>query len=36
MGQEHFYFQSKNLVIWVAVDPAFVETVKQQILEAYP
>lgn len=36
MGQRHFYFQSKNLVVWVAVDPALAETVIQQILEAYP
>lgn len=36
MGQKHFYFQSKNLVIWVAVEPALTETVIQQILEAYP
>lgn len=36
MGQKHFYFQSKNLVIWVAVEPALAETVIQQILEAYP
>lgn len=36
MGQKHFYFQSKNLVVWVAVDPALAEAVIQQILEAYP
>ena len=36
MGQKHFYFQSKNLVIWVAVEPALAEAVIQQILEAYP
>ena len=36
MGQRHFYFQAKNLVIWVAVEPALADTVIQQILEAYP
>ena len=36
MGQKHFYFQSKNLVVWVAVEPALAEAVIQQILEAYP
>lgn len=36
MGQKHFYFQSKNLVVWVAVDSALAEAVIQQILEAYP
>jgi len=36
MGQKHFYFQSKNLVVWVAVDPALADTVIQEILEAYP
>jgi len=36
MGQKHFYFQSKNLVIWVAVEPALADTVIQQTLEVYP
>jgi hypothetical protein len=36
MGQKHFYFQSKNLVIWVAADPALADTVIQQTLEVYP
>ena len=36
MGQKHFYFQSKNLVVWVAVDPALADTVIQEVLEAYP
>ena len=36
MGQKHYYFQSKNLVIWLAVDPAIAETTIQQILEVYP
>jgi len=25
MGQKHFYFQSKNLIIWLAVDPALAD-----------
>ena len=36
MGQKHFYFQSKNLVIWLATDPVLAEAAIQQILEAYP
>lgn len=36
MGQKHYYFQSKNLVIWLAVDPAFADEALEQILEAYP
>lgn len=36
MGQKHFYFQSKNLVIWVAVEPALADTAIQQTLEVYP
>jgi hypothetical protein len=36
MGQKHFYFQSKNLVIWVASDPAFADQALEQTLEAYP
>lgn len=35
MGQRHYYFQSKNLVIWLAVDPAFADKALQQILEVY-
>ncbi len=35
MGQKHYYFQSKNLVIWLAVDPAFADEALQQILEVY-
>jgi hypothetical protein len=33
MGQKHYYFQSENLVIWLAVDPAFADEALQQILE---
>jgi hypothetical protein len=36
MGQKHFYFHAKNLVVWVAVDPALADTVIQEVLEAYP
>ncbi len=36
MGQKHYYFQSQNLVIWLASDPAFADKALQQILEAYP
>ncbi len=35
MGEKHYYFQSKNLVIWLAVDPAFADEALQQILEVY-
>lgn len=36
MGQKHFYFQSKNLIIWLAADPSIADIAIQQILEAYP
>jgi len=36
MGQKHFYFQSKNLIIWLAVDPSIADAAIEQILEAYP
>lgn len=36
MGQKHFYFQSENLVIWLAAEPALADQALQQILEAYP
>lgn len=36
MGQKHYYFQSQNLVIWLASDPAFADKALPQILEAYP
>ena len=35
MGQKHYYFQSKNLVIWLAVDPKLADEALQQILEVY-
>lgn len=36
MGQKHYYFQSKNLVIWLAAEPAIADRSLQEILEAYP
>lgn len=36
MGQKHYYFQSQNLVIWLAADPALADRSIQQILEVYP
>lgn len=36
MGQKHFYFQSKNLVVWLAADPSIADEALKQILEAYP
>lgn len=36
MGQRHYYFQSKNLVIWLAAEPALADEALQQSLEAYP
>lgn len=36
MGQRHFYFQSNNLVIWLAADPSIADEAIEQILEAYP
>ena len=35
MGQRHYYFQSQNLVIWLAANPAFADKALQQILEVY-
>ena len=36
MGQKHYYFQSKNMVIWLAVEPSIADKAIQQILEVYP
>lgn len=36
MGQEHYYFQSKNLIIWLAVDTDFADSALQQLKEIYP
>ena len=35
MGQQHFYFQSGRLVIWLAVDPPAAEPVLQAVLDFY-
>ena len=36
MAQKHYYFQSNNLVIWLAADPSIADAAIQQILEVYP
>ncbi len=36
MGQRHFYFQSGNLVVWLAVDPPLAEQALSEILKFYP
>jgi hypothetical protein len=36
MGQRHYYFQSKNLIIWLAADPSIADDALKQTLEAYP
>jgi len=36
MGQKHYYFQSKHLVIWLAAPPSIAEEAIQQLLEVYP
>lgn len=36
MGQKHYYFQSGNLVIWLAVEPTLADTALQQLQEYYP
>lgn len=35
MGQKHYYFHSKNLVIWLASEPTSADAAIQQILEIY-
>lgn len=35
MGQKHFYFQSGNLIVWLAVDPELAEQVLQETLAFY-
>ncbi len=35
LGQKHFYFQSNDLVIWLAVDPARANRAVSQTLEVY-
>ncbi len=36
MGQKHYYFQSENLVVWLAVDPPLAEAAMKHLLEVYP
>lgn len=36
MGQKHYYFQSENLVIWLAVETDLAEVALQQLKEYYP
>jgi hypothetical protein len=36
MGQKHYYFQSRNLVIWLAVEADIADTAIQQLQEFYP
>lgn len=35
-GQNHIYFQSGNLIIWLAADPSFSDQAFRQIEEVYP
>jgi hypothetical protein len=35
-GQKHFYFQSRKLIVWFAVDPERAEEALNQILKFYP
>jgi hypothetical protein len=36
MGQQHFFFQSNDLVIWLSADPAIASQALRQTLEVYP
>lgn len=36
MGQKHIYFQSSNLVVWLAADLSYSDQAIQQIEEDYP
>jgi hypothetical protein len=36
MGQKHYYFQSGNLVIWLAIEANLAEPALQQLKEYYP
>jgi hypothetical protein len=36
MGQDHFYFQSGNLVIWFGVDSELADQALGQVLDFYP
>ncbi len=35
-GQIHYYFQSKKLLVWLAVDYALAETTLAEVLKFYP
>ena len=36
MGQQHYYFRSGNLVIWLAVNEQQSDLALQQVLDFYP
>ena len=36
MGQKHYYFQSENLVIWLAIEADHADKAIQQLQEFYP
>lgn len=36
LGQKHFYFQSGNLIIWLAANAEYTEQAIQDTLEFYP
>ncbi len=36
MGQEHVYFQSGKLLIWLAADPEIAQEAIRETLEFYP
>lgn len=36
LGQKHFYFQSRNLIVWTAADTPLYERVVAQVLSFYP
>lgn len=36
MGQNHFYFQSAALVVWLAADEPIAETALAEVLAFYP
>lgn len=35
-GQKHYYFQSKKLLVWLAVDIELAESTLAEVLEFYP
>jgi hypothetical protein len=36
MGQQHFFFQSNDLVIWLSADPGVASQALRKMLEVYP